>query len=585
MADYNQLKNAAILTPTTPTNLGSDANRYANIYLNGNIAMSNDVIINSGNAITPRVASLTYPGTTTAVIPAGGQSVTINGSGFSNVNANPTVIIGTTAASVVTYNNSTSITFTAPALSAGIYALYVINPDGGTAIYGKGLSYSGTPSWTTAAGSLGYGSSATSVSFTVAATSDSVIAYSVTSGSLPTGLSLNTSSGVISGTMPSFSSATTFNFTLTATDAENQTTARAFSIDGTVTPNTVDYLVVAGGGGGGGYYYAGGGGAGGLLSSTGFSVSGGITYTITVGAGGAAGAAAANGVSGSNSIFSSITTYGGGGGAGVNGTAPNGGSGGGGVADLVNAGGKGVYPGSTYISATRQGYDGGTSSSGGAGGASGGGGGAGGAGGSASGLTAGNGGIGSLQTIITSFSGTANTASSTTLTISAVSAGEIQVGTQVTGTGIPANTYITALGTGSGGTGTYVMSAAATATSTGVSITSSGRYFAGGGGGESFQGTNGTGGAGGGGQGAQYTPNNIIGGAGATNTGSGGGGASHSAGSNAQFGGAGGSGVVFVRYADTFPLATTTTNVSAGYPVTAGGYRIYKWITSGTLRF
>ena len=38
--------------------------------------------------------------------------------------------------------------------------------------------------------------------------------------------------------------------------------------------------------------------------------------------------------------------------------AGNGGSGGG-ASYVANAGGKGVYPGSTYISATRQGYDGG----------------------------------------------------------------------------------------------------------------------------------------------------------------------------------------------------------------------------------
>lgn len=32
-------------------------------------------------------------------------------------------------------------------------------------------------------------------------------------------------------------------------------------------------------------------------------------------------------------------------------------------------------------------------------------------------------------------------------------------------------------------------------------------------------------------------------------------------------------------------IASATTNLEAGYPVVSGGYRIYKWITSGTITF
>ena len=49
---------------------------------------------------------------------------------------------------------------------------------------------------------------------------------------------------------------------------------------------SVDYLLVAGGGGGGSF--GGGGGAGGVLQGTGFSVTPGQSYTITIGGGGAA---------------------------------------------------------------------------------------------------------------------------------------------------------------------------------------------------------------------------------------------------------------------------------------------------------
>jgi hypothetical protein len=48
-------------------------------------------------------------------------------------------------------------------------------------------------------------------------------------------------------------------------------------------------------------------------------------------------------------------------------------------------------------------------------------------------------------------------------------------------------------------------------------------------------------------------------------------------------GGTGGSGVVIIRYADTFASATSTT----GSPVitVSGGYRIYNFTSSGTITF
>lgn len=46
----------------------------------------------------------------------------------------------------------------------------------------------------------------------------------------------------------------------------------------------------------------------------------------------------------------------------------------------------------------------------------------------------------------------------TVLTVTAVAQGSLAVGQMISGTGIPAGTYITALGTGTGGTGTYTVS-------------------------------------------------------------------------------------------------------------------------------
>lgn len=65
--------------------------------------------------------------------------------------------------------------------------------------------------------------------------------------------------------------------------------------------------------------------------------------------------------------------------------------------------------------------------------------------------------------------------SGTTLTISAVSDGVLRVGSYISGTGVTAGTYITALGTGTGGAGTYTVSASQTVSST--TITSGDTFY------------------------------------------------------------------------------------------------------------
>lgn len=111
-------------------------------------------ILSTSNLIpdsVPKISSITYPGDDTAAATAGGQTITLTGSGF---NSGASVLVNGTYAGVVTVVSSTTITFTAPANVGGTYPLYVINTDGGTAISVPGISYSGTPSWSTAAGSI-----------------------------------------------------------------------------------------------------------------------------------------------------------------------------------------------------------------------------------------------------------------------------------------------------------------------------------------------------------------------------------------------------------------------------------------------
>jgi len=238
-----------------------------------------------------------------------------------------------------------------------------------------------TITFTTAAGSLGSiaGSSERSdpnanLSPVTGTSTFGTVSYSIQSGSLPAGLTLNSSTGAFVGTATEQSTSTTSNFTVRITVTETGATSdRAFSITvnpdasyvaatgGTVTTsgdfkihtftspgtfcvssagnaagsNTVDYMVVAGGGGGGKSGTSdpsGGGGAGGYRESSGAAsgcysrspLGSGVSalpvsvspYPVTVGGGGGGSSSfPSKGSNGSNSVFSSITSAGGGGGA------------------------------------------------------------------------------------------------------------------------------------------------------------------------------------------------------------------------------------------------------------------------------
>ena len=117
---------------------------------------------------------------------------------------------------------------------------------------------------------------------------------------------------------------------------------------------------------------------------------------------------------------------------------------------------------------------------------------------------------------------------------------------------------------------------------TASSISGSSTTYAGGGGGSgrrdpgtpSSNREAGTGGAGGGGNGGGASFNSS---AGSPNTGGGGGGGAY----NGVTASAGGSGIVIIRYSDTYTAAASTTG-SPTYTV-SGGYRIYRWNGNGSI--
>ncbi len=280
-------------------------------------------------------------------------------------------------------------------------------------------------------------------------------------------------------------------------------------ISNTPDNNAVGYLVVAGGGGGGAVVSGGGGGGGfregrtnpvtpytaSPLVTTGLTVAA-QAYPITVGSGGTGGTPPASntGARGGNSIFSSITSTGGGGAGNDGASGLPGGSGGGRL--RCSAGN-----GNTPPVSPPQGNNGGDGSASGAHSAGGGGGAtAVGQTGTPSPTNGGNGGAGATTHIYgspKSFSG------------------------------------------GGGGSATVNPGQSSTGGNGGL----------GGGGGASFQGSNPTGMQGGAGfnPGANgATPSGNNGGAGGANSGGGGGGGSH--GGTPNCGGAGGSGIVIIRY-------------------------------------
>jgi len=167
-------------------------------------------------------------------------AVTITGTNFVN-GATVNAISSTGAiynADTVSFTNSTTLATNFTLTTDGTYYIRVENPDGlagrsATAL----LTVSDAPTWVTAAGSLGSIAAGSAISFTVQATSDSTVSYSVVSGSLPGGASLNSSTGAITGTESGATAETTYNFTIRATDAESQTADRAFSITVTVGIN------------------------------------------------------------------------------------------------------------------------------------------------------------------------------------------------------------------------------------------------------------------------------------------------------------------------------------------------------------
>ena len=169
----------------------------------------------------------------TALDTAGGQTITVTGTNFATSGTVSVSVGGTVASLSVSIVSATSLTFTSPAKSAGDYELKITNPSNLSGVIT--ISYSADPSWNTAVDTViaedTQGSSVNITNVTASEGSDTIDYSEVTSVLSGIGMTLNTTTGAITGTLPTGITADTiYTFTLRATDDENQTADRQFKI-------------------------------------------------------------------------------------------------------------------------------------------------------------------------------------------------------------------------------------------------------------------------------------------------------------------------------------------------------------------
>jgi len=374
---------------------------------------------------TPTITSVS-PTSVKEYDSTGTTSFAIVGTGFKpGITANLIDNNGATIAfDTLTRNSSTSLT--AVVSNANVinapepFDIKVTSASGLTSTALNQININNNVYFVTASGSLGTQRIGSFSAFVQAIDPESVsVGYEISSGALPTGFSINSSTGEISGTITLETSDTTYTFFVRAYDDASNIAYREFSItlQGPVSESfttagagtfnvpsgvtSVDALIVAGGGGGG-TGSAGGGGAGGLIFVPGLAVTPGGTVTFQIGdtSGQGHSGGTGNNTVLTNSPTSTLTAIGGGrggtsGAEGGQGSTDAGGSGGG-SGGQGGSGGTGQQPGAPGDSGTF-----GFGNPGGAGSTTGGGGGGAGAAGGGGSHAGGAGGVGRAYDIVT----------------------------------------------------------------------------------------------------------------------------------------------------------------------------------------
>ena len=223
-----------VTLPNTSVTNAQLAGSIANAKLANSDITINGSAVSLGGSVTVGETKPTISSISPSVITNDATDVVITGTNFTSVpyvdaiNSTGAIVVANT----VTYTSATSVTanFTLP--TDGTYYLRVENPDGNAVRSSSALlTVSDAPSWVTAAGSLGTFAGGSAIA-TQTLTCTDATSFAVQSGTLTAGLTLTSGSGscTITGTQTAHTSAATDSFTIRATDAEGQTSDRAFSI-------------------------------------------------------------------------------------------------------------------------------------------------------------------------------------------------------------------------------------------------------------------------------------------------------------------------------------------------------------------
>jgi hypothetical protein len=184
------------------------------------------------------------PPVATSVSPASfngdsGTTFTVTGANFDTTATVRFITAGGAeySAATVSRTNSSEIVATTPrnfSVSEEPLSVKVINGSGLSASVEDAIDCGGVPTWSTNSGTIAtindeYGNYSPIATLSASDPEGGAVSYTVTSGAVPSGTTLNGSTGQISGNPANVANQTTSNFSVAASDGVN-TTTRSFSI-------------------------------------------------------------------------------------------------------------------------------------------------------------------------------------------------------------------------------------------------------------------------------------------------------------------------------------------------------------------
>ena len=208
----------------------------SNAKLSNSAITINGSAVSLGGSVTVGETKPTISSISPSTIENTASNVVITGTNFGSSGVPNVEIINSNGVisypNTITRNSATQITINVTIATDASYFLRVELEDGNAVRTSTALlTVSDAPVISTVAGSLGTFAKGSAISVTVAGTGDATLVWSST-GTLPTGLSLASATGIISGTeSSSITQATTYsNIQVTLTDGQSQATTKTFSI-------------------------------------------------------------------------------------------------------------------------------------------------------------------------------------------------------------------------------------------------------------------------------------------------------------------------------------------------------------------